>query len=64
MTIHEVIHQFHKAQKLEQQFAEVPNSKYDKAAHHAAVDHCSKWVIAMINHPDWTSELADLHYLY
>ena len=62
MTIQQAIAEF-KAAKLESaRIQSLPNSLYDKDQHYAAVDYASRCTIQLINHPDWSAELADKHY--
>ena len=61
MTIQQAITEF-KAAKLESaRIQSLPNSLYDRAQHYAAVDYASLCTIRLINHPDWSAELADKH---
>ena len=61
MTIQEAISAF-KAAKLEAaRIQSLPNALYNKDQHYAAVDYASRCTIQLINHPDWSAELADKH---
>jgi hypothetical protein len=62
MTIHEIINQYVSARESERELAMMPSGQYDMKAHYAACDATSRLAVLMINHPDWTIELADKWY--
>ena len=62
LSIQEIISRYVSAREIESQLAMKVQSKYDVQAHYAACDATSRWAIEMINHPDWTIELADQFY--
>ena len=62
MTIQETIENWLAARQSELQLARTHSGQYDVQAHYAACDVTSKWVFRMINHPDWSVELADRYY--
>ena len=52
-----------RAAKLEaDRIQSLPNAVYNIRQHYAAVDYASLCTIRLINHPDWTAELADTYY--
>lgn len=59
MTIQEICANYVAARELESRLALQVQSKYDLQAHYAACDRTSHWAVQMINHPDWSAELAD-----
>ena len=62
MTINEIISEYVNARQIERTLAMKYSSEYDIKAHYAACDVTSRWAVLMINHPDWTAELADKWY--
>jgi predicted RNA polymerase sigma factor len=62
MTIHEIISEYVNARQIERTLAMKHSGEYEMQAHYAACDATSRWAVLMINHPDWTSELADKWY--
>ena len=62
MTIQETIENWLAAREAEIELSRAHSGRYDIKAHYAACDVTSKWVYRMINHPDWTAELADKWY--
>ena len=62
MTIQETIESWLAARQTELELACVHSRQYNMNAHYLACDVTSKWVFRMINHPDWTIELADKYY--
>ena len=62
MTIHEIISQYVSARETERELAMKHSGEYDMKAHYAACDATSHWVVLMINHADWTADLADQFY--
>ena len=59
MNIHEICANYLQAREIESRLAQKVQSRYDLQAHYAASDRASLWAYRMINHPDWTAELAD-----
>ena len=62
MGIQETIESWLTARDAEIELSRAHSGGYDVKAHYAACDITSKWVFRMINHPDWTVELADKYY--
>ena len=62
MTIHEIISQYVSAREIELKLGRMHSGQYDRQAHYAACDATSRLAYLMINHPDWTIELADIWY--
>ena len=62
MTIQEIISRYLNAREAESQQAGKPSSQYNMQAHYAACDATSYWAVQMINHSDWSVELADKFY--
>ena len=62
MTIYEIIDRYQQCKAIELQLSQVVNALYDMKKHHQACDATSYWIVQMINHPDWTVELADKYY--
>lgn len=62
MSIQETIDRYLKAREVERELARQHSGQYDMKAHYAACDETSLWAVRMINHPDWTIELADKYY--
>ena len=62
MTIQETIEHWLAARDAEIKLSRAHSGRYDVRAHYAACDVTSKWVFRMINHSDWTVELADRYY--
>ena len=62
MTIQAAIKAFHAAKLEADRIQSLPNAVYNSQQHYAAVDYASLCTIRMINHPDWSAELADKHY--
>ena len=62
MTIQAAIEAFRAAKLEAERIQSLPNAVYNKDQHYAAVDYASLCTIRMINHPDWSIELADKHY--
>lgn len=62
MTIQEICANYVAARETESRLAQVVQSHYDLQAHYAACDRTSFWAVQMINHADWTAELADRYY--
>ena len=59
MTIQEICANYLQAREIESRLAQQVQSRYDMQAHYAACDRTSYWAVQMINHKDWTTELAD-----
>ncbi len=62
MNIHSIIRFYLAAKKARITEQNKPNHCYDLKAEYAAHDTESFWVRKMINHQDWTIELADKYY--
>ena len=62
MTIEQVINAYLNAREADIELGRKHSGQYDMKAHYGACDETSKWAIRMINHPDWTVELANKHY--
>ena len=62
MTIQEIINSYLSAKETESALARQHSGQYDMKAHYSACDVTSHWAVLMINHPDWTAELADKYY--
>ena len=62
LSIQEIISRYISCREIESQLALQVQSKYDLQAHYAACDATSRWAVEMVNHPDWTIELADQFY--
>ena len=62
MTIQAAIKAFQDAKLEAERIQSLPNAAYNSQQHYAAVDYASLCTIRMINHPDWSVELADKHY--
>ena len=58
MTIQEICANYVAAREVESQLAQQVQSRYDLQAHYAACDRTSHWAVQMINHADWTADLA------
>jgi len=61
-SINEIIANYLQARELESRLAQQVQSRYDLKAHYAACDRTSYWAVQMINHADWTAELAERYY--
>lgn len=61
MSIQAVIAAFQAAKLEADRIQSLPNSLYNREQHYAAVDYASLCTIRLINHPDWSADLADKH---
>ena len=62
MTIQAAIKSFQTANLEADPIQSIPNAVYNREQHYAAVDYASLCSIRLINHPDWSADLADKHY--
>lgn len=62
ISIEQTISNWQDAREKDIELGRAHSGNYDKSAHHAAIDVTSKWANRMINHPDWTVELANKYY--
>ena len=62
MNINEIISSYISAREIERTLAMKHSGEYDMKAHYAACDATSRLAVLMINHPDWTADLADQFY--
>ncbi len=62
MTIDQAISAYLSARDTDLELGRKSNGQYDKRAHYEACDITSAWAIRMINHSDWSAELADKYY--
>ena len=62
MTINQVINEYLNARDADLELGRKHSGQYDRAAHYKACDETSKWAYRMINHADWTADLADQYY--
>ena len=62
MKIEAAIKAFRAAELEAERIHSLPNAEYNWRQHYAAVDYVSLCTLRLINHPDWTAELADKYY--
>ncbi len=62
MTIDQVINEYLNAKDADLALGRAHSGQYDRQAHYKACDATSKWACRMINHSDWTFELAEKYY--
>ena len=62
MNIYELINQWIAARQKESELARKHSGEYNMKAHYRACDETSRLAVLMINHPDWSAELADQWY--
>ena len=62
MTIDEIIDQYQQCKAHERLLSQASGIAYDMKKHYQACDATSYWIFQMINHPDWTVELAEKYY--
>lgn len=62
MTIDQTISAYLSAREADLELGRKHSGQYDVAAHYRAIDETSKWTYRMINHADWTADLADKYY--
>ena len=62
MTIDDVIHEYLMARLDDLELGRAHSGQYDRQAHYEACSVTSAWAIRMINHSDWTIELAAKYY--
>ena len=59
MTIDQIINAHLTAREADLELGRKHSGQYDVKAHYKACDETSRWAIRMINHADWTFELAE-----
>lgn len=62
MSIDEIIEQYQSAKLAAEKIMDSPNYQFDNQSLYKALDAQSHWTYLMINHDDWTIELADKYY--
>jgi hypothetical protein len=62
VTIEQTIDAYLSAREADLALGRAHSSQYNRTAHYEACDETSKWAYRMINHSDWTVELADKYY--
>ena len=62
MSIDQVISEYLSAKDADLALGRKHSGQYDKQAHYEAIDVTSSWAIRMINHSDWSADLAAKHY--
>ena len=62
MTIQAAIEAFYRAKLEVSRIESLPNRDFNRDQYYASIDYASLCTIRMINHPDWSVELADEHY--
>ena len=62
MTIDDVIHEYLMARNADLELGRAHSGQYDRQAHYKACDLTTAWAIRMINHSDWSVELAAKYY--
>ena len=62
MTITQAIQAYKAAKAEEHRLRDLPNHRYDPAAHYRAIDRSSVLAYRMINHKDWSAALQAEHY--
>ena len=62
MTINQVVNAYLRAREADIELGRKHSGQYDRQAHYRACDETSKWANRMINHSEWTADLADKHY--
>jgi len=62
MGIYEIVNLWIAARQKETELARKHSGEYDMQAHYRACDETSRLAVLMINHPDWSAELADQWY--
>ena len=62
MTIEETIENWLAARETEMQLGRAHSGQYDSQAHYSACTVTNTWVYRMLNHPNWSIELAEKYY--
>jgi len=62
MTIDQVISEYLKAREIDLALGRKHSGQYDLQAHYKACDVTSSWAYRMINHADWSADLAEKYY--
>lgn len=62
MTIDQAINEYLRAREADLALGRAHSDQYDRQSHYEACDVTSTWVYRMINHSDWTNELAAKYY--
>ena len=63
MNIRILIAQYKAAVRAEEYWQKLPNAEYSVDCYYHAATLTNKLAYRMINHPDWTAELAAQHYV-